>query len=265
MSMIGFNSLGKLGRLGNQMFQLASLKGIARKNDYNYCLPPSTNVNEWEDHQLFVPFKLHNVMLLNIQYLDGKRPTIVENEFGFNEELYNNCPKWVNLQGYFQSEKYFKDIEDEIREDFEFHDHIFNPAKEMIETIDDPISLHIRRTDYLQLSHQHNNLDLDYYEKALEHFDTDRTVVIFSDDPEWCKSQTLFESDRFLIAEGNSNYVDLCLMTLCKSHIIANSSFSWWGAWLAKSDKVIAPSKWFGPDNQHLDTKDLYCPDWIVI
>ena len=57
--MIGFNSLGKLGRLGNQMFQLASLKGIARKNDYNYCLPPSTNVNEWEDHQLFVPFKLH--------------------------------------------------------------------------------------------------------------------------------------------------------------------------------------------------------------
>ena len=95
------------------------------------------------------------------------------------------------------------------------------------------------------MSHHHNNLGLDYYEEALSHFDEDRNVVIFSDDPEWCKEQSLFESDRFLVAEGNINYVDLCLMSLCKAHIIANSSFSWWGAWLAKSEKVIAPSKWF--------------------
>jgi len=265
MSMIGFNALGKLGRLGNQMFQFASLKGIAKNNNYNFCLPPSEDKDEWTDHQLFVPFKFQNVMLLNIQYIDGNRPTVEEKSFAFDEELYNNCPKWVNLQGYFQSEKYFKNIEDEIRNDFEFHDHIYDPAKKMIDGVDNPISLHIRRTDYLTLSHNHNNLGLEYYEEALKHFDNNRTVIIFSDDPEWCNQQEIFSGDRFLVSENNSNYVDLCLMTLCKDHIIANSSFSWWGAWLAKGNKVIAPSKWFGPDNAHLDTTDLYCSDWIVI
>jgi hypothetical protein len=265
MSMIGFNALGKLGRLGNQMFQFASLKGIAKNNNYNFCLPPSEDKDEWVDHQLFIPFKFQNVMLLNIQYIDGNRPTIQEKSFAFDEELYNNCPKWVNLQGYFQSEKYFKNIEDDIRKDYEFHDHIYNPAKKMIDSVDNPISLHIRRTDYLTLSHNHNNLGLEYYQEALNHFDNDRTVIIFSDDPDWCNQQEIFSGDRFLVSENNTNYVDLCLMTLCKDHIIANSSFSWWGAWLAKGNKVIASSKWFGPDNAHLDTTDLYCSDWIVI
>lgn len=263
--MIGFNALGKLGRLGNQMFQFASLKGIAKNNNYNFCLPPSEDKDEWVDHQLFIPFKFQNVMLLNIQYIDGNRPTIQEKSFAFDEELYNNCPKWVNLQGYFQSEKYFKNIEDDIRKDYEFHDHIYNPAKKMIDSVDNPISLHIRRTDYLTLSHNHNNLGLEYYQEALNHFDNDRTVIIFSDDPDWCNQQEIFSGDRFLVSENNTNYVDLCLMTLCKDHIIANSSFSWWGAWLAKGNKVIASSKWFGPDNAHLDTTDLYCSDWIVI
>ncbi len=92
------------------------------------------------------------------------------------------------------------------------------------------------------MSHNHNNLGLDYYEEALTHFDGDRNVVVFSDDPDWCKEQSLFDDDRFLVAEGNINYVDMCLMSLCNAHIIANSSFSWWGAWLANTGKVIAPS-----------------------
>lgn len=262
--MIGFNAIGQLGRLGNQMFQYAAVKGIAIKNNYNYCIPPSNNQDEWRDHQLFNPFKMTNVSLLNVQYVDGERPTIAESGFCFDENLYNNCPKWVNIQGFFQSEKYFKEIENEIREDFEFREEIYDPAKEMIESVDNPISLHIRRTDYLT-NENHDPLDFNYYKKALEQFSEDRTVIVFSDDPEWCKSQELFSDDRFLVSENNSNYVDLCLMSLCKEHIIANSSFSWWGAWLAKSKKVIAPSKWFGPGNSHLDTKDLYCPDWIII
>jgi hypothetical protein len=262
--MIGFNALGKLGRLGNQMFQYASLRGIAKNNGYNFCLPPSSNNNEWEDHQLYVPFKVPNITLLNVQYIDGRRPIVPEKSFTFDEDLYNNCPKWVSLQGFFQSEKYFKNIEEEIRCDFEFRDEIYIPSKAMIDSVDSPISLHIRRTDYLT-NNNHNPLDLDYYEKALEMFDINQTVIIFSDDPEWCKEQDLFKDDRFLVSENNTNYVDLCLMSLCKGHIIANSSFSWWGAWLAKSEKVIAPSKWFGPGNLHLDTKDLYCSDWIVI
>ena len=71
-------------------------------------------------------------------------------------------------------------------------------------------------------------------------------VIVFSDDCDWCNTQELFSDDRFMISENNSTDADLCLMSLCDYHIIANSSFSWWGAWLAKSKKVYAPKNWFG-------------------
>ena len=128
-----------------------------------------------------------------------------------------------------------------------------------------PLSLHIRRGDFLINSGNHHNLGLDYYDKALAEFPTSVPVLIFSDDPEWCGEQEIFSDDRFLIAEGNSSYVDLCLMSLCEGHIIANSTFSWWGAWLANSQKVVAPSVWFGPNNAHLDIKDLYLDHWEII
>jgi hypothetical protein len=91
--------------------------------------------------------------------------------------------------------------------------------------VDRPIALHIRRGDFIINSANHNNLGLDYYESALNRFDDDRTVIIFSDDPEWCKEQKLFEDDRFLVSEGNDSYTDLCLMSLCTDFIIANSTF----------------------------------------
>jgi hypothetical protein len=263
--MIGFNNLGKLGRLGNQMFQYASLRGIAANNNLNWMIPPPKKVpNEYVDHQLFYAFTLKGLKALNVQFVCGERETVKENSFAFDEELFNNCPKWVNLEGYFQSEKYFTHIKDEIKEDFTFGSEYLEPAKEMIQTVDNPVALHIRRTDYTT-NPNHHALELSYYEEALTHFDKDRTVIIFSDDTEWCNQQSLFDDDRFMIAENNINYVDMCLMSLCSGHIIANSSFSWWGAWLSNSEKVIAPQKWFGPGNAHLDTKDLYCPDWIVI
>lgn len=263
--MIGFNALGQLGRLGNQMFQFASLKGIARNRGFQYCIPPTRNQNEWTDHQLFNPFKLLNTTQLNIQYIDFDRPTIFENEFSFNEDLFDNCPDWVSIQGYFQTEKYFKHIKDEIKGDFEFKDEILNPCKEMMSNVDNPISLHIRRTDYIT-NPNHTVLKMDYYKQALKEFNKNSTILVFSDDPQWCNQQEIFSDDRFLIAEGNSNYIDLCLMTLCSGHIIANSSFSWWGAWLSDGEKIVAPSGWFGDsENKNLDTKDLIPNDWIVI
>ena len=274
--MIGFNYLGKLGQLGNQMFQYASLKGIANQNGYNFCIP---NHNEIFDDglgnrlhiELFKPFVLENFNDLNVQLIDGDRPVVQEGSFHFNEQLFNNCPDWVCLHGFFQTEKYFKNIEQEIREDFTFTDDILEPCKEMMRQFDEPpISLHIRRGDFLINSANHHNLGLDYYEKALDivprvYDSCDLPVLIFSDDPEWCKEQELFSSNRFMVAEGNSAYVDMCLMTLCSRHIIANSTFSWWGAWLANSKQVVAPSVWFGPNNAHLDIKDLYLDDWVVI
>jgi hypothetical protein len=263
--MIGFNALGQLGRLGNQMFQFAALKGIARHRGFEYCFPPSQNINEWADHQLFNSFKLKNTTSLNIQFIDIDRPTVMEETFSFNEKLFNECPDWVSIQGYFQTEKYFKHIEDEIRGDFSFKDDILEPCKDMMSQFDGaPIALHIRRTDYLT-NPNHTVLGLNYYEEALKHFDNNE-VLVFSDDSEWCRQQELFSDDRFLIAEENSNYVDMCLMTLCSGHIIANSSFSWWGAWLSNSKKVVAPSGWFrGSDNDHIDTKDIIPETWTVI
>ena len=263
--MIGFNALGQMGRLGNQMFQFASLKGIARNNGFEYCLPPSKNQNEWTDHQLFNLFKLSNTTQLNVQFIDSKRPTVTESSFCFDEKLFNECPDWVSLQGYFQTEKYFKHIVDEIKGDFTFKDEILEPCNEMLSEINSPVSLHIRRTDYIT-NPNHTALGLDYYEKALKEFDETSTVLVFSDDPEWCNQQEIFSEDRFLIAERNSNYVDLCLMTLCSKHIIANSSFSWWGAWLSEQEKVVAPKDWFkGSNNEHIDTKDIIPENWMVI
>ena len=277
--MIGYNALGLFGRLGNQMFQYASLKGIARNRNYEYCFPPLGGAAEWNNveqyyqeiregkagHILLQPFTMESNSQLNLQYIDKSRPVVQEKTFAFDEEIFNTCPDWVDIRGFFQTEKYFKHIRDEIKKDFTFRDEIINPCKEMVSGIDDPISLHIRRTDYITNSN-HSTLELDYYESALSNFDSDATILVFSDDPDWCNQQELFSDDRFMIAEGNSGYVDMCLMSLCSGHIIANSSFSWWGAWLSDSKQVIAPSQWFtGSNNDSKDTKDIYCDGWKVI
>ena len=106
---------------------------------------------------------------------------------------------------------------------------------------------------------------MEYYKKALSKFDASRQVVIFSDDPAWCMKQELFGDDRFLVSEAAGPYHDLYLMSQCEDFIIANSSFSWWGAWLGGGDKVIAPQRWFGSNNAHLNTKDLYCRGWQIL
>jgi hypothetical protein len=271
--MLAFNHLGKLGQLGNQMFQYAALKGISAHKRYDWCIPNHKNVfvdafgNKLKI-ELFECFNLLNLKPHNLSILDnGYAPIVQEKFFHFDEELYNLCPNDVSLSGYFQSEKWFKNIENEIRDDFSFREEIFFPCKEMIDQIDSPISLHIRRGDFLENSENHFNLDLDYYAKGLSLFESDRNVIIFSDDPEWCKQQKLFSADRFMISESDNSYVDLCLMTLCSDFIIANSTFSWWGSWLCNNydKKIIAPSKWFGPNLKNNSTKDLILKDWVVI
>jgi len=274
--MIGFNHLGRLGRLGNQMFQYAALRGIAANKGYSFCLPFHSDaiddgIGNMLRTELFDCFEMSSVTNLNIQLVDASRPIIQEGLFEFNEKLFNECPDWVTLYGFFQTEKYFKNVEDIIRKDFTFKKEILDPCKEMIGGIyaDDPdptiVSLHIRRTDYLTNSANHNNLGLEYYEQALSKFSDDVNVIVFSDDPNWCKEQQLFSDDRFLISENTSGYIDMCLMSLCTDFIIANSTFSWWGAWLANTGKVIAPKNWFGPALKDKNTKDLYPETWEVI
>jgi hypothetical protein len=257
--MIGFDALGKLGRLGNQMFQYASLKGIARNRGYDYCIPPSLSNDIWNDHQLFTCFNLKSKAFFT------NYPAVSEKDFSFDEDLFNNCPDNVSLWGFYQTEKYFEHIKEEIKNDFQFKDEIIETAYCLISNFKDPISLHIRRTDYVT-NPNHTALPLDYYKKALDMFDSDREIIIFSDDPKWCLEQQLFSDDRFSESETGDTYIDLCLMTLCSDHIIANSSFSWWGAWLAKNNKVIAPSGWFaGSNNEHLNLEDIIPKRWETI
>lgn len=269
--MIGFNSLGRMGRFANQMFQYASLKGIAKNIGADFCIPYykehiDDGIGNKLRTELFDSFDLKvNIGLLN----NGYAPVVQERFFHFDEDLFNLCPDHVSLNGYFQTEKYFKHIENEIREDFTFRDEILVPCKEMISSIENPIALHVRRTDYLTNCENHFNLPLEYYESALDHFDKDRNVIVFSDDPKWCETQDLFSNDRFMISESSDNRVDLCLMTLCNDFIIANSSYSWWGAWLSKNKdkKVIAPFRWFGKTGYTKDhnTKDLIPDEWTRI
>lgn len=264
--MIGFNHLGRLGQLGNQMFQYASLKGIALNRGFEFMIPRYDEAvvdalgNKLKT-ELFNPFNPK----VTIGSLETEK-YIQEPGFGFSEALYNECPDQVSLVGFFQTEKYFKEFDTIIRDDFVFKKQITDECKDIVEDcFENPIALHIRRGDFLINSDNHYNQSLDYYEKALSKFDSRQQVIIFSDDPEWCASQDLFASDRFNVSSGNGPYHDLYMMTQCEDFIIANSTFSWWGAWLANRGRVIAPSKWFGPGNAHLGTEDLYPSSWEVI
>jgi hypothetical protein len=239
--MIGFNHLGRHGRLANQMFQYSALRGICALKGYKFCIPESEFRDQWNDHQLFQVFELPN--LKNVKLLSGDY--YQERQYNYDSEYVLNCPDNVNLYGYFQSEKYFKHIEKSIREDFTFKPEILEPCEGAFD-FNQLISLHVRRTDYVTSAVDHPPCSFEYYQKALEQYDNNIPVMIFSDDIAWCKEQKLFSSDRFLFSENDWNAIDLCLMSMCTHHIMANSSFSWWGAWLSGSNNVIAPEKWYG-------------------
>ena len=263
--MISFNNLGNLGRLANQMFQYASLKGIARNRGYEFYIPPRNvfgkrdSLVQQSDTIIYDVFDLesnNNLGLLPNQVL-------MERIHTFDEELFINCPNDVDLFGYYQTEKYFKHIEDEIRSDFTFSQELQELCDSFIKdnfVYRDVISLHIRRGDYV-VNPNHPTQDVEYYRQALNQM-PDLPVIVFSDDPEWCNEQEFFSSDRFAVSEGNATDADLCLMSLCKYHIIANSSFSWWGAWLGKSEKVIAPKNWFGGDCVNKSVEDMVFGNW---
>ncbi len=261
--MIGFNHLGIVGRLGNQMFQYAALRGIAEKHGYEFTIPESDFNDEWNDHQLFDAFTLPN--LKNRGKVTDK--FLQERQFNYDSEFVEQCPDDISLFGYFQTERYFTDITDSIKEDFTFKKDVIANCEEVMEELSEPIALHVRRTDYVEKSQDHPPCSLKYYHNALKRFHEKRPVIIFTDDTKWCKEQDIFKPDRFLVSETDNNVYDLCMMTMCTDYIIANSSFSWWGAWLIDNpDKtVVAPKKWFGSQYDHYNMDDLIPEGWIEV
>lgn len=278
---ISYNQLGSNGRLGNQMFQYAGLRGIAANRGFDWVIPRPESYGD-SNYGLFDCFIMSSVKEENFGFLN--KQSVQTGQFHFSLDFFNNCADNVNLHDYFQSEKYFLNISDIIRRDFVFKDNILEPCKEIVGELNNPIFLHVRRGDYLNSQHAHPVCSVGYYQRALSHFDSDSQVLVFSDDIEWCRQQELFQDDRFMLSEyqelysqtcatndGRQNalipYFDLCMMSLCDGGIVANSSMSWWGAWLIENptSRIIAPNPWFGPQYKDYDMGDLLPESWIEV
>lgn len=231
---------GYFGWLGNQMFQYASTYATSKRVGTSCSFPEN-------DPNLFEIFMLSAHKSNSPQKKIYQEPTF----------HYSPIPKEddVTLHGYFQSEKYFFDYKDDIRKEFTLK----NP-KHSEELDDDYIGIHVRRGDYLNHPTVHPTCSMDYYEEALSML-PDRPVKVFSDDPAWCAKN--FKGSRFEIIKKDF-LEDFELLSKCSYHIIANSSFSWWAAWISNSKKVIAPSKWFG-FNGPGSAKDIVPSNWSKI
>ena len=180
--MIGYNRLGSNGRLGNQMFQYASLRGIAAKNGYDWCIP-SDEYDHKDNYGLFETFKLISVTPKNIGFINGSY--VQENDHCFLEDFFKILPDNMSLDGYFQTEKYFEHIREEILADFTFKDDYFLPCKEYINSLPSPpIFLHIRQSDNIGREEYHPILPISYYEDALKEFPEDTPCFVLTDDIE---------------------------------------------------------------------------------
>jgi hypothetical protein len=250
------------GGLGNILFQVATGISYSLKNNKNFFIDSS---NHFGAH-FGIGKYLQNILF-------GLKTSTPENFETYDEKgfEYNIIPKYesnLKLRGYFQSEKYFNEYRNEILEIFVNKNNFTEKVKNYLNVFnhENIVSVHVRRGDYVHLQNYHTLLDLDYYKNASTYFDDDTLFIVFSDDIEWCKINFDFIKNKFFVSDLD-DFESLYVMSKCHSHIIANSTFSWWGAWLNKKEikKIICPKKWFGPMNHHLDTKDLYCDSWIKI
>ena len=260
------------GGLANMMFQVAATYSFSIDYNTNCFFPNLDNMlNYLNTETTFNPDLSHaeeynlifkklkkdspnrNLRTINFpfEYLDFKIPN--------NEDII--------IDGFFQSEKYFKHNREKILEIFEPD----NLIKEIIDRkyekllIKRTTSIHVRRGDYLRFPNHHPFQGYDYYLNAINELKSDTEIfLIFSDDIEWCKNN--FKGEEYYFIENEKDYIEIYLMSMCKNNIISNSSFSWWGAWMNKNQnkKVIGPKKWFGPAIT-FNTDDVLPLEWIKI
>tara|TARA_B100001989_G_C24520923_1_gene455809 strand:+ start:724 stop:1587 length:864 start_codon:yes stop_codon:yes gene_type:complete len=262
------------GGLGNQMFQYASGKSVSLKKNTELSL----------DKSLFKNYKLHNFLLdkFNIKYVDSDnsklRNVLIKNNYTryilsqinkfkicrFNilfereEFLYNkniDSMKFNYMFGYWQSVDYFKDIRKELLIDFSLKDKLDTNNKRLLADIlkSNSVSIHVRRGDYLKTKDARNGhglCSLEYYNDSIKYINErvpDANFYVFSDDIEWVKNSFVSKSPMIFVNNNFKNpEKDLILIKNCKHNIIANSTFSWWGAWLNENENkiVIMPNKW---------------------
>lgn len=253
-----------MGGLGNLLFQISAVYAYGYR--YNkqpilytdlYEPPPHGHMSQFYEN-IFRNLEIHTSCDLS------RNNTSLYHEPSFNYVPIPELQQNVLIKGYFQSQKYFIDFEDKIR-------NLFNMNLDIKR---DTCAIHIRRGDYLKLAHYHPIQPMSYYSNAINTMGYNYKYLIFSDDIEWCRNNlenelTLKDKIDIEYTENSSTYIDFVSMTNCQHHIIANSSFSWWAAWLNKQNnhKVICPDpkRWFGPAYKNNNTKDIPCHDWICI
>lgn len=280
-----------MGGLGNQMFQYAAGYTLAQKKnaalvcDMDYFQEPKAwpysldlfgiTVEEAspEDKKPRTEPKIgRKAKLLSTVLPQYKNLWYREPHFHVDPNFFHLQPP-VYVDGYWQSEQYFLDQEADIREIFRFKDPIHASLEATQAKIQDPgrvaVSLHVRRGDYVAVAKNvkyHGTCTPEYYaqaEKWLMEQLPEFTLFVFSDDIAWAQENlTLQSAAEFVDSSAAPDYEDMRLMSYCDHHIIANSSFSWWGAWLngKAGKKVVAPLRWF--DEAPHDTKDLVPATW---
>ncbi len=281
------------GGMGNQMFQYAAARRLAyvhrtelkldishfnSQNLRRYSLNCFNIRNDFATLGEINKFKPWEMKLTRRIFSKIKRcfskPDhffVKENFFYFNPEILN-LQNEVYLSGYWQSEEYFKNIEEIIRREFTIKVPQNGKNRKLAKMItsSESVSLHIRRGDYatnLSVNKKHGICKLDYYQRCVQMItqksDNPR-FFLFSDDPEWVKTNFKIDYPLNIIDHNNADcaFEDLRLMSQCKHNIIANSTLSWWGAWLNSNPNkiVFAPKKWFKAGD--LKDKDLIPSTW---
>jgi hypothetical protein len=281
------------GGLGNQMFQYAAGRALAER----LAVPLKIDISEFETYLLrrfeLDQFNIDSKMatqeelanfIINPSRFQRKCSRLAIsfgldlNKFAFKEVKFSYDSSFENirypmyLNGYWQSEKYFNSAENKLRGEFSLVDKPDEISQKILEEIlqSTAISLHIRRGDYitnLSAAAVHGVCPLDYYYSAVRYLTAhvqNPFFFVFSDDPQWAKDNLKIDYPvKFVEGNGTDRGVeDMWLMKSCNHHIIANSSFSWWAAWLNnRQDKiVIAPRVWFL--DKKIDTKDLIPEQW---
>lgn len=269
--MIVTQQIGYCGRLANQMFQYAALVGIAIKNQYDYGIPYENSKKSKTTQAYGHKEKLELMDEFNLSAKDstGFRPdhTLEYYDLRYNESMFNVLDN-TNMCGYFQSPKFFDHCSDKIKDEFSFTLKTTEQCWEKLSSFDSDFqvsAVHVRRTDYANSNGFHNMLDMCYYDEAISNIGSGK-YVIFSDDIGWCKENFVSDDNKqFFFSEGMDQFQDMCLISMCKNVIMANSSFSWWGAYLnSHANTIIAPKKWLGTSLED-SWRDIYCEDWIKI
>ena len=286
-----------VGGLGNQMFQYAAGRALSLEHG----LPLRLDVGEFALHAIHQGFELERIFSAPVS-LAGKedlrsilgwqsgrramrllaRPEarflrcsrlIIEPHFQYFSgirQIQNSC----YLRGYWQSERYFSAVADAIRTDFTFRLLMSEENQRIAEKIAavNAVSLHVRRGDYVSNPHTlsvHGVCSLEYYVRAIRHIAervSDPVFFVFSDDLDWARDKFPIDYPCHYVNhnQGSESYNDMRLMSLCSHHVLANSSFSWWGAWLNPSDSkiVVAPRQWFA---KPVDVSDLLPDEWVSL